>query len=61
MAGASVAAGGSLCYFTGLVGYVAFRAATEGDILDNFHGPLAACFKILVIVHLVVYIPNEVS
>ena len=53
-------AGGILCYGTGLAGYIAFRGATEGDILDNFTGPIAAFFKILVVVHLVLYIPNEV-
>ena len=57
---ASVLAGGAMCYVTGLAGYLAFRGATEGDILDNFFGPLAAFFKILVIVHLILYIPNKV-
>lgn len=56
----AVAAGGILCYVTGFVGYVSFRGATEGDILDNFMGPLASCFKVLVIAHLVMYIPHEV-
>lgn len=56
----SVLVGGTLCYTTGLVGYLSFREATEGDILDNFSGPLAAFFKILVVLHLVMYIPNEV-
>lgn len=56
----SVLAGGVLCYGTGLAGYLAFRGATQGDILDNFMGPIAAFFKILVIVHLILYIPNEV-
>ncbi|CAM9387943.1 unnamed protein product [Ascophyllum nodosum] len=56
---ASVLAGGILCYVTGLAGYLAFRGATQGDILDNFSGPVAAFFKILVVVHLVFYIPNE--
>lgn len=60
MAGISVVAGGLLCYGTGLVGYLSFRGATEGDILDNFTGPLAAFFKIVVILHLVMYIPSEV-
>ena len=58
---ASVLTGGILCYVTGLAGYLAFRGATQGDILDNFSGPVAAFFKILVVVHLVFYIPNEMT
>ena len=58
---ASVLAGGILCYVTGLAGYLAFRGATGGDTLDNFSGPVAAFFKILVVVHLIFYIPNEVT
>lgn len=60
VAGMSVFTGALLCYFTGLAGYVAFRSATEGDILDNFSGPVAGCFKVLVVVHLILYIPSEV-
>lgn len=60
VAGISVIAGGVLCYGMGLAGYMAFRDATEGDILDNFVGPPAGLFKALVIVHLVLYIPSEV-
>lgn len=56
----SVTLGGVLCYGTGLAGYLAFRGATQGDILDNFTGAVAAFFKILVVVHLILYIPNEV-
>lgn len=56
----AVAAGGILCYVTGFVGYLSFRGATQGDILDNFMGPIASCFKVLVIAHLVMYIPHEV-
>lgn len=48
-------------YVTGLTAYLSFRAATEGDVLDNFEGTLASCFKILMVIHLVVYIPSEVS
>lgn len=56
----AVLLGGGLCYGTGLMGYLCFRGATEGDILDNFSGGLASFFKILVVAHLVMYIPNEV-
>ena len=61
VAGISIFIGAVLCYCTGLSGYIAFRSATEGDILDNFSGPLAACFKILVVVHLIMCIPGHVG
>lgn len=48
-------------YAMGLVAYLSFRAATEADILDNFEGGLASCFKVLIVVHLVMYLPPEVS
>lgn len=43
------------------MGYLSFRDATEGDILDNFEGAVASCFKMLVVLHLVLYIPSEAS
>ena len=49
-----------MCYCTGLAGYLAFRSATDGDILDNFAGPMAACFKVLVVVHLILHTPCHV-
>lgn len=57
----AVVVGLVLCYSTGLVGYLSFRDATDGDILDNFEGALASCFKLLVVVHLILYIPSEAS
>lgn len=56
----AVGVGLVLCYSTGLVGYLSFRDTTDGDILDNFDGTLASCFKALVVIHLVLYIPSEV-
>lgn len=60
VAGVSVFTGAVLCYLTGIAGYLAFRSATAGDILDNFSGPVAGCFKVLVVVHLILYIPSHV-
>ena len=57
----SVFAAAILCYCTGISGYLAFRSAAEGNILDNFPGPVAACFKVLVVLHLILYIPGDVS
>lgn len=56
----AVVLGGLFCYGTGMVGYLSFREATEGDILDNFTGVVASGFKVMVVMHLVLYIPNEV-
>lgn len=57
----AVAVGGLLCYLTGLMGYLSFRDATASDILDNFSGSLASFFKAVVVTHLILYIPSEVS
>lgn len=60
MAKIAVVLGGILCFVTGIAGYLSFRGATEGDILDNFSGWIASIFKIGVVGHLILYIPNEV-
>eukprot|EP00612_Vaucheria_litorea_P000064 CAMPEP_0171452868 /NCGR_PEP_ID=MMETSP0945-20130129/803_1 /TAXON_ID=109269 /ORGANISM="Vaucheria litorea, Strain CCMP2940" /LENGTH=429 /DNA_ID=CAMNT_0011977619 /DNA_START=115 /DNA_END=1404 /DNA_ORIENTATION=- len=51
--------GAAACYSTGIVGYLSFRSATSGNILDNFDGVLAQIATILVIVHLIWYTPME--
>eukprot|EP00903_Cladosiphon_okamuranus_P006099 g6009.t1 len=56
----TVAAGSCLCYAMGLAGYLSFRDAVDGDILLNFTGLLASVFKLVVVIHLVLYIPSEV-
>ncbi|CAM9281738.1 unnamed protein product, partial [Hapterophycus canaliculatus] len=56
----AVVLGGVLCFVTGIAGYLSFRGATQGDILDNFSGWIASIFKIGVVGHLILYIPNEV-
>lgn len=61
VAAACVLTGAILCYCTGIAGYMAFRSTTQGDILDNFSGPMAACFKVVVVLHLIMYIPGDVS
>ncbi|CAN0366071.1 unnamed protein product, partial [Laminaria digitata] len=59
VAGVSVLTGAILCYGTGIAGYLAFRSTTEGDILDNFYGPVAAFFKVLVVLHIIMCIPGD--
>mmetsp|Transcript_2045 Transcript_2045/g.2747 ORF Transcript_2045/g.2747 Transcript_2045/m.2747 type:complete len:469 (+) Transcript_2045:1-1407(+) len=43
----------------GLAGYLSFRGATEGDILDNFYGTFAALVKFTLVLHLVLYFPTS--
>lgn len=60
VSGVCVLTGTLLCYSTGIAGYLAFRSATAGNILDNFSGPVAGFFKALVVVHLILYTPSHV-
>ena len=55
----TVAAGVTMCFLTGMVGYISFRSYTEENILNNFTGRLGAIFKIAVIMHLLFYIPGD--
>ncbi|CAM9873496.1 unnamed protein product, partial [Pylaiella littoralis] len=56
----AVGVGACLCYAMGLAGYLSFRDAVDGDILLNLTGTAASIFKVVVVVHLVLYIPSEV-
>ena len=56
-----MAIGGCMCYAMGLAGYLSFRDAVDGDILENFSGAVASVFKAVVIIHLILYIPSEAS
>ena len=60
VAGCAVGIGGCMCYAMGLAGYLSFRDAVDGDILENFSGAVASVFKAVVVVHLILYIPSEV-
>jgi sodium-coupled neutral amino acid transporter 11 len=55
--GISVAAGAFICASMGIVGYISFEDNTEGNILDNFPQHGYDIFKILMVVHLILYIP----
>eukprot|EP00640_Fibrocapsa_japonica_P001855 CAMPEP_0113944880 /NCGR_PEP_ID=MMETSP1339-20121228/37509_1 /TAXON_ID=94617 /ORGANISM="Fibrocapsa japonica" /LENGTH=442 /DNA_ID=CAMNT_0000950223 /DNA_START=17 /DNA_END=1342 /DNA_ORIENTATION=- /assembly_acc=CAM_ASM_000762 len=57
--GQAVTIGASMCFITGLIGYISFRSETQGDILDNFDGIDFYFFKILLVVHLILYIPLD--
>jgi sodium-coupled neutral amino acid transporter 11 len=55
--GTAVLAGAIMCASMGLVGYLSFGSDTEGEILDNFAQHGYDVFKVMVVVHLILYIP----
>lgn len=57
VSGGAVGAGTILCVLMGLVGYYCFGEDTEGMILDNFPGHAFDFFKLMVVTHLILYIP----
>jgi amino acid permease len=55
----TTAVGVAMCFAVGIVGYLSFRDSTETDILENFSGKLGVVFKLLVVVHLILYTPGD--
>uniref|UniRef100_A0A6V2Y555 Amino acid transporter transmembrane domain-containing protein n=1 Tax=Heterosigma akashiwo TaxID=2829 RepID=A0A6V2Y555_HETAK len=55
----AIVVGTLMCAVTGLAGYLCFRSSTSGDILDNFQGPNFYFFKVLLVTHLILYIPLD--
>lgn len=55
--GVAVLAGAIMCMIMGLAGYLSFGDDTEGMILDNFHSHGYDFFKVMVVTHLIFYIP----
>ena len=55
--GVAVFAGAIMCASMGLVGYLSFGSDTEGEILDNFTQHGYDVFKLMVVIHLILYIP----
>lgn len=55
--GTAVLAGALMCVVMGLGGYLSFGDDTEGMILDNFHSHGYDFFKVMVVTHLIFYIP----
>lgn len=53
----AVFVGGLMCAGMGIAGYLSFRSNTQGEILDNFVGHSFDFFKVMVVCHLVLYIP----
>lgn len=55
----AVFGGAIMCAIMGVVGYLSFGSSTQGMILDNFHSSGYDVFKVLVTVHLILYIPSN--
>lgn len=55
----AVVAGLSMCLLMGLTGYFMFGDSTESIIINNFHGHYADPFKLLIVIHLILYIPLD--
>lgn len=53
----AVFVGAGMCAAMGISGYLSFRDATDGEILDNFSGSQFDFFKVMVVCHLILYIP----
>jgi amino acid permease len=50
--------GATICYVTGLVGYMTFKSSTDSDILENFTGHVAFLCKTGVLLHFNFLIPG---
>ena len=59
IAGTAVIIGAFFLISMGLVGYMIFGNETKSLIVSNFHGSYADVFKLLVIIHLLLYIPLD--
>ena len=49
--------GTMMCMGMGIIGYMSFRDETEGNILDNYAGSDFDFFKIMIVIHLILYMP----
>eukprot|EP00854_Cymbomonas_tetramitiformis_P006747 gene6747-8070_t len=61
VSGVAVGICAGLLFACGLPGYLAFRDATSGELLDNWESTYSYPFKTLLVIHLVLYIPPEVA
>jgi sodium-coupled neutral amino acid transporter 11 len=55
----AVFSGAGMCMIIALVGYLSFHDDTEGEILDNFPQSGYDIFKVMVVIHLILYIPTN--
>jgi amino acid permease len=49
----------AMCLATGLAGYLSFTSDTEDIILENFDGSAGGMFKLLFVVHMLLYMPGD--
>lgn len=57
--GSAVFSAAFLCACMGVAGYMSFGAVTEGQILDNFTEHSYDAFKVMVVIQLILYIPQN--
>lgn len=55
----AVVIGALSCCVMGIAGYLVFGSATHGEIISNFPPIVAGPFKILLVAHLILYIPID--
>jgi len=55
--GSAVFTGALMCVTMGVAGYLSFGDSTDGEILDNFNQHGYDFFKVMVVTHLILYIP----
>ena len=55
----AVVIGALLCCVMGIAGYLVFGSATHGEIISNFPPIVSGPFKVLLVVHLILYIPID--
>lgn len=51
--------GVTMCFLTGIFGYLYFKEDVEVNILQNYGGKVGAFFKLLLVLHLILYIPGD--
>lgn len=56
---ATISFGLVICISFGIIGYFSFGDDTESNILLNFSGNLGAIFKVIVVIHLLLYLPGD--
>ena len=56
-----VVIGSMMCVAMGIAGYLSFKSGTEGIILDNFEGPAFDFFKLMVAIHLILYVSRTIE
>ena len=55
--GGAVILGAIMCMIMGICGYLSFRDNTDGEILNNFPQRGFDFFKVMIVAHLILYIP----